>query len=378
MLIEIHMLKNYAPTNLNRDDTGAPKTCVFGGVQRGRISSQCLKRSWRKSSVLVEEIGAENIGIRTRKLPQIISSRLMNDGVSKELAEAMEKKLSGIGTKKGEENKKDPRRTAQIIIYSPEDIDAVVDEAKKQLHNCKSAKEVEKLSAKDIQAVLQKSVNRAVTLDIALFGRMVTSEAFADVEASVQVAHAISTNKVLMEADYYTAVDDLIDGLQDDSDDSGSGMIGDIDYNSSCYYIYASIDTDKLRENLKYSENKEELVHKAVPALLKAMTFSNPSGKQNSFAGHSLPSAILVECKEKHVSVSYANAFEKPVTVTKEGGYIYNSIRKLKDEVQNVHDLYGVPVVKRLWFTSENLPIEDQYGTNCRTFDEILSNLAEV
>ena len=66
MLYEIHMLKNYPPTNLNRDETGAPKTCLFGGVTRGRISSQCLKRSWRMSPTFREEIGEEYIGIRTR------------------------------------------------------------------------------------------------------------------------------------------------------------------------------------------------------------------------------------------------------------------------------------------------------------------------
>ena len=84
MLIEIHMLKNYQPTNLNRDDTGSPKTCMFGGVQRARISSQCLKKSWRSSLVLKDSVGAGNISIRTRKLPEIIEEKLKEANISEE------------------------------------------------------------------------------------------------------------------------------------------------------------------------------------------------------------------------------------------------------------------------------------------------------
>ena len=150
---------------------------------------------------------------------------------------------------------------------------------------------------------------RPVTLDMALFGRMVTSNAFRDVEASMQVAHAISTNKLNMESDYFTAMDDLLSG--DTMEESGSGMIGETDYNASCYYIYASLDTDILRENLKYTPDSEALIRKAIPALIRTMALTNPSGKQNSFAGNILPSAILVECKEEKVPVSMVNAFAK-------------------------------------------------------------------
>mgnify|MGYP002748631384 CR=1 FL=1 len=124
MLIEIHMLKNFGPTNLNRDEAGTPKTCMFGGVERGRISSQCLKRSWRKSDVLQNEIGWKNLGVRTRKLPELVGRRLLEDGVDAALAEAAVKKISGFGNKDGKENAKGGS-TAQIVFYSQEDIDAV-------------------------------------------------------------------------------------------------------------------------------------------------------------------------------------------------------------------------------------------------------------
>ena len=241
MLYEIHMLKNYPPTNLNRDENGAPKTCTFGGVNRGRISSQCLKRTWRTSAVFQQEIGAENLGIRTRKLPELVGEKLIEMGVDPQIVELLVPKISGFGTKDGAENKKS-NMTAQVIFFGPQDIQAAAEAVKAKLDGCKSEKDVKALKGKDLQAAVEGSTSRSVTLDIALFGRMVTSDAFRDVEASMQVAHAISTNKVAMESDYFTAMDDLLNG--ETADESGAAMIGDIDYNSSCYYLYAALDTD--------------------------------------------------------------------------------------------------------------------------------------
>lgn len=349
MLIEIHMLKNYPPVNLNRDDTGAPKSCIFGGVARGRVSSQCLKRSWRTSPLLVDAIGEENIGTRTRKLPDLVAERLGELGVSQEYIDLILPKLSGFGNKKGKENK-DGNYTAQVIFYAPEDIQAVAETVKELLDGCPSAKEVKKLTGKVLQEAVKGAEVRPVTLDMALFGRMVTSNAFRDVEASMQVAHAISTNKLNMESDYFTAMDDLLSG--DSMEESGSAMIGDIDYNSACYYLYASLDTDLLAENLKYSPDAGALIQKAIPALIRTMALTNPSGKQNSFAGHALPSAILVECKEEKVPVSLANAFVRPVRPDQTNGYdlIQGSIQQLSAQVDSVQEGFGLKVDKRLWF----------------------------
>ena len=374
MLIEVHMLKNFAPTNLNRDDTGAPKTCMFGGVQRGRISSQCLKHSWRLSPILQEEVGRENIGKRTRKLPDLVAEKLLERGIPEELVEAVKPKITGFGNKEGKETT--DGKTAQVIAYSPADIEAVAEQFAEKLKGCKSPKDVSKLSAKEIQAAMKGSVSRAVTLDMALFGRMVTSEAFADVEASMQVAHAVSTNRVMMESDYFTAVDDLI---AESAEETGSGMIGDIDYNSSCYYIYASLDTDKLLENLKNCDNAAEIVRKAIPALVETMAFSNPSGKQNSFAGHSLPSAVLVECRERKIPVSYVNAYEKPVRAKGDGGIVHESVERLKEECLRTERLYGLTSAKRLWFTAdETVVFEDGKAENCASLPELIAALPEA
>ena len=372
MLYEIHMLKNYPPTNLNRDDTGAPKTCLFGGVMRGRVSSQCLKRSWRTSPSFRAEIGDENLGIRTRKLPVLVAEKLIAMGVSQEFVDAIQPRLTGIGNKEGKETK-DGNATAQVIFYAKEDITAVAETVKELLDKCKSVKDVQKLKAKDIQAAVSGADVRPVTLDIALFGRMVTSDAFRDVEASMQVAHAISTNKVSVESDYFTAMDDMLSGSS--MDELGAAMIGDVDFNASCYYVYASVDTDALAENLKYADNADEIVRKAIPALLRAMAFTDPSGKQNSFAGHVLPSVVMVECKEKKIPTSMVNAFVEPVG--KGGDLVKCSAEKLASEVDMTARNFGLEVKERLWFCVDKYDVKPETATKvCATFPELVEAVA--
>ncbi len=356
MLYEIHMLKNYPPTNLNRDDTGAPKTCVFGGVTRGRISSQCLKRSWRTSELFKTEIGEENLGVRTRQFPSLVADKLLEMGVKSEFVAAVEPKITGFGNKDGKETK--DGTTAQVIFFAPQDIEAAAHAIREKLATCKTVKDVEKLKAKELQEAVSGAEVRPVTLDIALFGRMVTCDAFRDVEASMQVAHAISTNKVVVESDYFTAMDDLLSGAT--IDEKGAAMIGDLDYNASCYYLYASLDTDALRENLKYSGTPEKIVAKAVPALLRAMAFTDPSGKQNTFAGHILPSAMMIDCKTRKMPTSMVNAFVKPVSSS---DLVEESIRKLADEADMINRNYGLPVDERLWFCVDKYSVSPDSAT---------------
>lgn len=374
MLYEFHVLKNYPPTNLNRDDTGAPKTCMFGGTVRGRISSQCLKRTWRISELFKEELGEDNLGFRTRKLPELVATRLLEMGVEPEKVEAVRPKISGFGNKDGKENK-DETATAQMIFFSPQDIDAVANAVKEKLDECVSVKDVEKLKGKDLQAAsLDADNSRPVTVDIALFGRMVTSDAFRDVEAAMQVAHAISTNKVSVESDYFTAMDDLLDGTG--MDEKGAGMIGDIDYNSSCYYMYASLDTDSLKESLRDAENADAIVSTTVKALIHAIAFTNPSGKQNSFAGHSLPSCFMIECKEKKIPVSLVNAFVEPVRGT---DIVKESIQKLAYETDMIAADYGLPVKERLWFSVNKYQIKPETATKvCSSFSELADSAAAL
>ena len=376
MLYEIHMLKNYPPVNLNRDDSGAPKSCMFGGTTRGRVSSQCLKRSWRLSPLLSQAVGAEHLGTRTRQLPQLVAEKLREMGVSPEYIETVLPKISGFGNKDGNENK-DGAYTAQIVFYAPEDIQAVADVIKEKLDGCSTVKEVKALKAKELQEAVKGAEVRPITLDMALFGRMVTSNAFRDVEAAMQVAHAISTNKLNMESDYFTAMDDLLSGAT--MEEKGSAMIGDTDYNSACYYLYASLDTDILRENLKYTPDAEALIRAAIPALVRTMALTNPSGKQNSFAGNVLPSAILVECKEEKVPVSMVNAFVHPIKPEPGNGYdlVKGSIQALAGQVDSIQSGFGLTVQHRFWFCPAPYSIRPSCETAvCASLPELVEKVA--
>lgn len=358
MLIEIHMLKNYPPVNLNRDDSGAPKSCFFGGVQRGRISSQCLKRSWRISDIF-KDLGS--YGIRTRHMPELVAKRLVNMGVSEKFIKEVKKVLADIANKK--EKAKKEGITNQIIFYAEDELDRLALHIKDMIEKDGSLKEFKNLKPKDMELI-------PITADIALFGRMVTTDYFADVDASMQVAHAISTHAVNLESDYFTAVDDLLQGR----DENGAGMIGDIDYNSCCYYEYASLDTDSLCHNLQNIENYKTLVSKLIPVLLRAMTFSNPSGKQNTFAGQVFPDFIMIECKKDKIPLSYVNAFEEPVsTWGNKPQIVKKSIDQLLDYINCMDEAYELPLVHRICFSPKKYQ-----GENCLRKGEWLDKFSEL
>ena len=360
MLIEIHMLKNYPPVNLNRDDSGAPKSCYFGGVQRGRISSQCLKRSWRTSEGF-HALGS--FGFRTRSMPTLVGERLRDLGIEQELVEEAEKKLTGIANKDETINKKGPY-TNQIVLYSMEEIERITQAVKTAIEEDGTLKAFSKRKPKEFDALKSCAKEKPVSLDIALFGRMVTSEYFADVDAAMQVAHAISTHAVNRESDYFTAVDDLL-GLNEDI--AGAGMISDTDYNSCCYYEYASLDTDILCENLKSCPERESLMEKLLPVLLRVMACTNPSGKQNSFAGQVFPDMVMVECKSEKIPLSYVNAFEEPIsTWSGQPDLVRRSVKALTEYVDLMDRAYELPVLHRAFFAPRFQEIRP--GT-CESFE---------
>jgi CRISPR system Cascade subunit CasC len=353
MLVEVHMLKNFAPSNLNRDDTGSAKSCVFGGITRGRISSQCIKRNIRKSKLFNASFDESLFGIRTRKLPQKVAEELEKRGLSENWLKAVTKKVTGFGNRDGKEN--DDQITAQIMFISPAEIKIAADCIEKIIEESKDVKTFEKIKPKDIQLKMKKEGFNPITLDIALFGRMVTSDAFRDIEASLQMAHAISTNRLEREFDYYTAVDDLV--TNEEEDDTGAGMIGDTEFNSNCYYMYYNVDLEQLKRNLDGIENISNLVQKTGTAFLHAFAYTNPSGKQNSFAAHQLPAVIYVEIKKDKIPVNYANAFLNPAKPSREKDLVHDSAEKLINHINVIQEHFNdIEVVKRIWFAAkENL-----------------------
>jgi len=360
MLVEVHMLQNHAPSNLNRDDTGSPKEAIFGGYKRARISSQCLKRSIRRSDIFTDQL-AEIMAVRTRRLPELVKEQLLEHGLSEEIAEIGAQKASGFGTDKGTEQKPNNSghyRTAQTMFLSNADIEAVSDVIVSAAKEAADSKSFKKLSAKDLQKQAEDKGFRPISVDIALFGRMVTSEAFIDVEASSQFAHAISTHKIDHEFDYFTAVDDL-ERATDDETSGGADMIGDVEFNSACYYKYFNIHVDGLVDNLtgkafkrpvtiEGEKNARETAGKAVRALIEAACLVTPSGKQNSFAAHQPPSFVWIEVRDRNLPVSYTNAFSNPVNPKAKEGLELESANALKKECESVTKMYGLKAYKRL------------------------------
>jgi CRISPR system Cascade subunit CasC len=325
MLIQIHMLQNYAPSNLNRDDTGSPKDAVFGGFRRGRISSQCLKRSIRRSETFKAAFKDNGLlAKRTLMLPKLVDEELAAMGVDADARQTITKSLSQLGGGKAS----DELKTRLLIFLGANEV-RVVAEKLWTLYQEQGEKQFDKLKIGDLEAAMAHAAPRSV--DVAMFGRMTTSVAFEDVAAAVQVAHALSTNALDREFDYFTAVDDL-------SGESGAGMIGDVEFNSSTYYKYFNIHWEQLLKNLG---EDIEIATQAVAALIEAAAIAQPSGKQNSFAAQNLPDFVLVEISDKNIPVSYANAFLKPAD-SFNGSLMVNSINKLDEYAAQVRAAYGL------------------------------------
>lgn len=313
--IEIHLIQNFAPSNLNRDDTGQPKSATFGYVRRARISSQCSKRGIRQ---MWRGNGSASVGERTKLLKQTLMPHLKADGRSDEqIGTALDTFLSQFYSKM------DGEKTAVLIFVSQEEIATVKELINRHWERLSAGSKVEGKDAKAAATELGKANTAA---DIALFGRMLAEQPARNTDGSCQVAHPISTHRVDMEMDFYTAIDDL-----NPADETGAGMMGIVGFNSACYYRYALVDRDQLARNLARkterangtwkqdleTEDYEE-ADRVIEAFLKAMVFSIPTGKQNSFAAQNLPSFGLFVCRQGGVPISLANAFAKPVRPTRD------------------------------------------------------------
>lgn len=332
MLIQIHILQNYAPSNLNRDETGSPKDAMFGGLKRGRISSQCLKRSIRHSTAFTEAFKDNGLlATRTRRLPSLIDDELKAMNVDDKSRAAIVARVPEIGRESekdgGTKTEEGEMETKQLIFLSPNELRPL---AKKllALYQEHGDKGWSKVKIGDITKALGKSVPRSV--DVAMFGRMTTSAAFEDIEAAVQVAHSLTTNAITQEFDYFTAVDDI-------SGESGAGMIGDVEFNSATHYKYLNVHWEQLVKNLG---GDTDIARQTVLALLEAAATAQPSGKQNSFAAHNLPDFILVEVNQKNLPVSYANAFLKPARQSFKKSLMEASIARFDEYRQRLRRTY--------------------------------------
>lgn len=318
--LQVHLLTAYPPANLNRDDLGRPKTAVLGGRRRLRISSQCLKRTWRTSDLFHQSL-AGALGTRTKEMGREAYARLRAAGVSESNAEKWaatiadrfgKTKAKAKAPKSGEEVSRRQRYQhldiEQLAHFGPDEraaIDALCD----TIANEKRAPTKEELE------LLTKRPRAA---DIAMFGRMIAEDPKYNVEAAVQVAHALTVHAADIEDDYFSAVDDLNRG----DEDAGAAHIGEQGFGAGVFYSYICIDVGQLKNNL---DGESALAGAAIEALLRAACTVAPSGKQNSFASRAYASYVLVERGEVQPR-SLAGAFISPIP---SGDMVGSAIQRL-------------------------------------------------
>lgn len=319
MFVEVHMLQNFAPSNLNRDDTGNPKDSEFGGVRRARISSQCIKRAIRLHPVFARTTEVEPAA-RTRWITRLLARPLIEAGKPSDQAQAVAEAFAAQYCKMDSARKD---RTSVLLYLSAGEIQAITHDLLEQWDTLLA--EIEKSKTPTLESMaknlFKEFKDRTSAPDIALFGRMLAEKPELNIDAACQVAHALSTHRVNMEMDFYTAVDDL-----SGDDETGAGMMGVTGFNSACFYRYARIDWEQLLGNLG---GDAPLARKTVEGFLRAAVLAIPTGKQNSFAAQNMPDFILGVARQDGQSWSLANAFETPVRPGREGGLMAASIERL-------------------------------------------------
>lgn len=297
--IDVHVLQSVPPSNLNRDDTGSPKTAVYGGVRRARVSSQAWKRATRRD--FSSHLDDADLGVRTKRAVELLAAQitalkpeLADQAISLAMATLDAAGLKTKARRKAEEG--EPQLTEYLVFFSNQQIAKLAQLA---------VAEGPGGSLKDAKKILKEGNS----IDLALFGRMVANDADLNVDAACQVAHAISTHAVANEFDYYTAVDD-----KNPDDETGAGMIGTVEFNSATLYRFATINVDALMDNL----GTAEATARAVEAFVRSFVESMPTGKQNTFANGTLPEAVVVMVREGR-SASLVGAFEDAVRSSGEG-----------------------------------------------------------
>lgn len=353
IFVDLHAIQTMGPNNLNRDLNGAPKSAMFGGVKRARVSSQALKSSMRRD--FNERYSPQNLGIRTKRIVKLLAEEIMRVDSSVEEEDAREIaiaafaaagiKIDGPKPKEDEQAPLSDWVSKYLIFLSTTQIEAAAEVALTAFRD--QGIEGVKRQKKE----LQNALNSDLSVDLALFGRMVAEDANLNVDASCQVAHALSTHQVETEFDFFTAVDD--EKKQAEEADAGAGMMGTVEFGSSTLYRYATINATSLARQL----GSVEAAVKAIEGFVDVFATSLPTGKQNTFAAHSFPSAIVASIRTDRPS-SWVGAFERPVyphtrSDSETGGYTSESVSRLFEYASSVDSAYGSPVSQIVLLTDD-------------------------
>lgn len=326
--VDFHIIQTVPPSCINRDDTGSPKTALYGGVRRARVSSQSWKRAMRK--MFCEDFDERNLGIRTKRLIEFVQGEIqgISSKISSEEAKNLASKIVKIVMEPPKNRKKKKNEEIKALFFI----------SKIQAYNLADYilkhQGDDKIDTKEVKELIKKGNS----IDIALFGRMAADDPNLNADASAQVAHSISTHRVDNEYDYFTAIDDLAP-----EDEPSTKMIGVVEYNSSTMYRYATVAVHNLGKELG---GEKEATVAAVAEFAKAFIQSMPTGKQNTFANRTLPDAVLVTIRRDQ-PINLVGAFEEPVR-TIEGGYVKPSIQRLEKYADKIYNQY-VDAPEKAW-----------------------------
>lgn len=348
--LQLHLVTSYPPANLNRDDLGRPKTAKMGGVDRLRVSSQSLKRAWRISDIFVEAM-AGHIGTRTKEMGLKIYEKMTQRDVSHKKALEWTKPIAGVFGKLKELSKKekeglkalseDDRIKKELVELEIEQLAFFDTEEEEAIFKLTDAVADRNEGPQEEELNLFRKKMHAV--DIALFGRMLASSPAYNVEAACQVAHAISVHPVVIEDDYFTAVDDLNDG----SEDAGAAHIGETGFAAGLFYSYVCLNRELLEKSLG---GDKVLAQRAVRALTEAAVKVTPSGKQNSFGSRAYASYVLAE-KGDQQPRSLSVAFLKPIIGS---DYSVDAVEALTTQLGNMEKVYGKCADSRFFVNALN------------------------
>ena len=328
--VDIHVIQSLPPSCINRDDSGSPKSAVYGSVRRLRVSSQSWKRAVRL--YFKNHLNTSNLGTRTKHLAQIIATQIgeIDSGLSETALTLAIKAINAAADKNKKiiavDNKGNFKKESTPLFFaSPEQVRRTAELV------VTSQQTGKRLSKKEVQQTLSAQSG----IDIALFGRMVASTPVLNVDAACQVAHAISTHAAENEYDFFTAVDD--EKSRSEEEDAGAGMMGTVEFSSATMYRYATVNLDMLVENL----GDGDAALRALEVFIKGFCLSMPTGKQNTFANRTVPETVVVSVREDQ-PVSLVGAFEKPIPQDADHGYVDRSVESLVRYSSTIEENYGL------------------------------------
>ena len=348
--VDVHVLQVAPPSNINRDDTGSPKTAVYGGVMRARVSSQAWKRAMRQE--FSSRFDEHELGVRTKDLLGLVSAEIVDFAPEQEEdAEKLAKNILTLAGISFKPNKSKDGEEAEALFFI----------GRTQAKKLAELAVTEGVTKKEAQQALQSGS----AVDVALFGRMAASAPELNTDACSQVAHALSVHRVDTEYDYFTAVDDL-----SPEDNAGAGMIGAVEYNSSTLYRYATVAAHALCGQL----GSAEATGKAVAEFVRAFLVSMPSGKKNTFANGTLPSAVLVTIREDQ-GVNLVGAFEEAVPAE---GALAAASEKLAGYATELYDAWSGQPVKSYTLCFGNIDAKFTALGDKKNLNDLISEIHAV